>query len=245
VKTAIISDLHSNLEALSRCVDHAREHGAERFVCLGDIVGYGADPAPTLQLLMSLPGLIAVRGNHDVAIFQELSVGTPLAIRTATEWTRRQLTSTQLDFLRQLPLTYRDGDATFVHASAAEPDSWPYLRMEDDIHACMDASTTRLTFIGHVHVPNVFYRTPEGQIRELSPTSGVAVPLSTALQFVVNVGSVGQPRDGNNAACYALYDDVGQEVTFFRLPYHFQVTAKKIRAAALDPFFAERLAEGR
>jgi len=245
VRTAIVSDIHSNLEALTRCVDHARAQGAERFVCLGDIVGYGADPDPTLQLLMSLPGLVAVRGNHDVAIFQDLSVGTPPGIRAATEWTRKQLTPAQCEFLQQLPLLHREGDATYVHASAAEPEGWPYLRMEDEIKACMDAANTPLTFIGHVHVPNVFYRTPQGQIRELSPASGVAVPLSVSLQFVINVGSVGQPRDGNNAACYAIYDDVRQDVTFYRLPYDFQIAARKIRAAALDPFFAERLAEGR
>ncbi len=132
-----------------------------------------------------------------------------------------------------------------MHASAADPESWTYLRMEDEVQACMVAAGTPLTFIGHVHVPKVFYRTPEGTVRELDPVSGVPVPLSPAHQFVINVGSVGQPRDGNNAACYAIYDDAAAHVTFHRLPYDYHATAAKIRAASLDPFFAERLADGR
>ena len=245
MKIAVISDLHSNLEALSKCVAHANEQGVERYVCLGDIVGYGADPEATLQLLLSLPGLVAVRGNHDVAMFEELSVATPSAIRQVTEWTRDRLKPVHRQFLQDLPILHREGVATFVHASAAEPDTWPYLRMDDEVQACMDEAGTPLTFIGHVHVPKVFYRTPEGTVRELDPVSGVPVPLSSALQFVINVGSVGQPRDGNNAACYAIFDDAALHVTFHRLPYDFHTTAAKILAASLDPFFAERLAEGR
>ena len=241
---AIVSDIHSNLEALARCVEHAEGKGVARFICLGDIVGYGADPDPTMRLLMALPKLVAVRGNHDVAIEQELSAGAPIAIRAATEWTRRQLTAEQRQFLQQLPLIYREGQATYVHASAAEPETWPYLRMEDQVRECMDAAGTPLTFIGHVHVPKVFYETPQGQVRELDPVNGVPVPLSAARQFVINVGSVGQPRDGNSAACYVIYDDAVPSVTFHRVSYDFHATAKKIRAAALDPYFAERLAEG-
>ncbi len=245
MRIAIFSDIHSNLEALTRACEHVAAHGAERYVCLGDFIGYGADPAPALERVMALPGLIAVRGNHDEALFREMGREAFPEIRHAIAWTRAQLSSAQLEFLANLPLLARDGLATYVHASAHRPDAWEYLRMPEQIHACLEAAGTPLTFIGHVHVPRVFYETAGGAMRELAPQDGVAIPLSPSARYVVNVGSVGQPRDGNNAACCVLYDDVAGEVTFHRLAYDYATTATKIRAAGLSPFFAERLAYGR
>ncbi len=243
--TAILSDIHSNLEALTRVCEHAGAHGAERYVCLGDFIGYGADPGPTLERVMALPGLLAIRGNHDESLFRELGRETFPEIRHAIVWTRERLSPVHLDFLSDLPLLVQDNATTYAHASAHQPDAWEYLRQPDQILACMDAAGAPLTFIGHVHVPRVFYETAAGAVRELVPQDGMAVTLSTVARYVVNVGSVGQPRDGNNAACYVLYDDVAHEVTFHRLAYDFVTTARKIREAGLSPFFAERLAYGR
>jgi diadenosine tetraphosphatase ApaH/serine/threonine PP2A family protein phosphatase len=242
---AIFSDIHSNLEAFERVCAHARAAGARRYVCLGDCVGYGADPEPTLAKLMALPGLIAVRGNHDAALFHDEGREAFPEIRQAIDWTRARLLPAQLNFLAGLPLLVRDDAATYVHASAREPDAWEYLRQPEQMHACLEAAGTPLTFIGHVHVPRVFYETAAGQAREFEPHDGVAIPLSTAARYVVNVGSVGQPRDGNNAACYVLYDDAARSVTFHRVAYDYPSTAAKIRAAGLSPFFADRLAAGR
>lgn len=245
VITAILSDVHSNLEALTRVCGHASAHGAGRYVCLGDFIGYGADPAPALERVMALTGLAAVRGNHDDSLFRELGREAFPEIRRAIAWTRERLSPVQLNFLADLPLLARDGAATYAHASAYQPDAWEYLRQPDQIPACLEAAGTPMTFIGHVHVPRVFYETSAGAVRELVPLGGTAIPLSAAARYVVNVGSVGQPRDGNNAACYVLYDDVAHEVTFHRLAYDYVTTARKIREAGLSPFFAERLAYGR
>jgi diadenosine tetraphosphatase ApaH/serine/threonine PP2A family protein phosphatase len=246
VRIAILSDIHGNLEALARVCEHAGAHGAERYACLGDFVGYGADPGPTLARVMALPGLIAVRGNHDEALFQEdMTGGTYPDVLASISWARARLTAAQREFLADLPLLVRDGVATYAHASAHRPDAWEYLCQPEQIQACLEAAGTPVTFIGHVHVPRVFYETAGGAVRELEPRDGTAIPLSAGARYVVNVGSVGQPRDGNNAACYALYDEAAQEVTFHRLAYDYGATAAKIRAAGLSPFFAERLAYGR
>ncbi len=245
MKTAILSDIHSNLEALERVCEHAAALGAQRYVCLGDFIGYGADPVPTLRRIMELPGLVAVRGNHDAALFHDLGLGVPADIRWASDWTRARLLPTQLEFLAGLPLLYREARATYVHASAYDPERWEYLLMPDQIAACLEAAGTSVTFIGHVHVPRVFYETAAGSVREFEPESGDPIPLSPRTRYVVNVGSVGQPRDGNNAACFVLYDEDTATVTFHRLAYNHQASAAKIRAAGLNPFFADRLAQGR
>ena len=136
------------------------------------------------------------------------------------------------------------GDATYAHASAHAPTQWEYLRQPEQIKDCLAATDTLVTFIGHVHVPMVFYSTAAGTLREFNPESGVPVPLSATCRYVINVGSVGQPRDGNNASCYVLYDSVAGTVTFYRLPYDYMSAAEKIRAAGLNERFAERLALG-
>jgi diadenosine tetraphosphatase ApaH/serine/threonine PP2A family protein phosphatase len=244
MKLAILSDIHSNLEALTVCVRHAEAHGAERFICLGDCIGYGADPAPTLRLLMALPGIVRVRGNHDEALFRPVTVRLD-DIREAIDWTRAQLSEDLLRFLSEAPYVYREGDATYVHASASAPEQWTYLYGPQDIGPCLAAAGTPLTFIGHVHVPRVFYESADGVIRELEPHPDVPIPLSPRSRYVINVGSVGQPRDGNSGACYVLYDTAAGEITFHRLSYDYFATAEKIRAAGLNPRFAERLAQGR
>jgi len=245
VKTAILSDIHSNLEALERVCEHAAARGAQRYICLGDFIGYGADPVPTLARIMALPGLVAVRGNHDAALFRDLGLEVPADIRQSNDWTRAQLPPAQLAFLAGLPLLHREAQATYVHASAHEPEQWDYLRMPDQIHACLAAAGTPIVFIGHVHVPCVFYETGAGTVRELTPENDVPIPLSPRTRYVVNVGSVGQPRDGNNATGFVLYDEDVATVTFHRLAYDYPACAAKIRAAGLSPFFADRLAQGR
>jgi predicted phosphodiesterase len=243
MRQAIFSDIHSNIEALQACVTHARSQGATHFACLGDCVGYGADPTPTLALLMSLPDLLLVRGNHDEALFNANSIDVP-GIRESIDWARDHLSPAQLDLLKQAPYVRTAGVATYAHASAHAPARWEYLRHFEQIHDCLSATDSQVTFIGHVHVPMVFYRTAGGTLRELDPQPGVPIPLSSTCRYVVNVGSVGQPRDGNNTASYAIYDDDVSEVTCFRLPYDYLAAGNKIRAAGLYHRFAERLAEG-
>jgi len=244
MRQAIFSDIHSNLEALEACVQHARAAGTTHFACLGDVVGYGADPVPTLDLLMSLPHLLLIRGNHDEALFLDEVVDVP-GIREALDWTGTQLAPKHCDLLESAPYTRTEGDVTYAHASAYQPTAWDYLRRPEQIRDCLAATEARVTFIGHVHVPMVFYLTASDSLRELSPEPGVVIPLSPKCRYVINVGSVGQPRDGNNAASYALYDSDAAEVTIHRIPYDYVSAAEKILNAGLSARFAERLMEGR
>ncbi len=244
MRQAILSDLHGNLEAAQACVMHARAQGATHFACLGDCVGYGADPAPTLDLLRTLPHLLMVRGNHDEALFRDEDFGVP-AIRAALDWTAAQLTPAHRALLDTAPYVQTLGVATYAHASVHEPQAWEYLRQPEQVRACLAATTARVTFIGHVHVPMVHYLTAGDSLREHNPEPGVPMPLSSTCRYVVNVGAVGQPRDGNNAAAYVLYDSDRAEVTLHRVPYDYLRAAGKILAAGLSARFAERLGEGR
>ncbi len=243
MRQAILSDIHSNIEALSTCVEHARAQKVTHFACLGDCVGYGADPVPTLDLLLSLPNLLIIRGNHDEALFRDDAIDVP-GIRESLDWTGAQLTPAHRRLLGDAPYVRKLGDATYAHASAHDPQRWEYLRQPEQIRDCLAATDTRVTFIGHVHVPMVFYTTAAGTLREFNPEPGAAVPLSESCRYVINVGSVGQPRDGNNASAYVLYDSDAATITLYRLPYDFISAAGKIRAAGLDGRFAERLAHG-
>jgi diadenosine tetraphosphatase ApaH/serine/threonine PP2A family protein phosphatase len=245
VKYAILTDLHSNLEALERCLNHAAELGVGRYVCLGDIVGYGADPAGVLARLMSLPDLIAVRGNHDEALFTEMGALVPAGIRQAIEWTLTQLSPAQRAFLESLPYVQEMSDVTFVHASANEPARWEYVWGTDAAASCLASVKSSMVFIGHTHHPMIFYETATGEMRELVPPVGDPIPLSPRSRYVISAGSVGQPRDGSSATGYCVYDDGSRTVTFYRLAYDYRQTAQKIRAAGLDTSFADRLAEGR
>ncbi len=244
MRQAIFSDIHVNLEALQACVEHARRHGAETYACLGDCIGYGAEPAAVMALLQSLPGLLLVRGNHDQALADESAVQAS-DITQSIEWACRQLTPPQQALLCSAPYVLQQGVATYVHASAHQPEQWEYLYEAGQAEACLQAAGTPLCFIGHVHVPKVFYHTPGSEARELDPVAGATIPLSSGCRYVISVGSVGQPRDGNSAACYVLYDSSAAEVTFYRPGYDYLATAEKIRAAGLSPRFAARLAEGR
>ena len=149
MKIAILSDIHGNLEALTACRDRALAHGVEQFVCLGDCVGYGPDPAATMDLLMSLPGLIAVLGNHDEHVIVESGPLPSPQVTQAVEWTRRQLRREHLEYLGALPYQRIENGVTYVHASAARPYAWEYLLDAGQVWECMQAAETSLVFIGH------------------------------------------------------------------------------------------------
>lgn len=215
MRQAILSDLHSNLEATQ---------GATHFACLGDCIGYGADPVPTLDLPDTLPHLLLIRGNHDQALFRDEGIDVP-GIREALAWTGRQPTP--------------------AHASARDPQAREYLRPPVRVRACLAATPAHVTFIGHVHAPMVHYLTAGDSLREHNPEPGVPIPRSSTCRDVVNVGSVGQPRDGNPAAAYALCDSDRAEATRHREPSDDLRAAAKILAAGLSTRFAGRLKGGR
>jgi diadenosine tetraphosphatase ApaH/serine/threonine PP2A family protein phosphatase len=245
MKIAILSDIHGNLEALEACCQRAWQQGVERFACLGDLVGYGADPVATLDLLFSLPGLISVLGNHDesIIVFGKEAVPSPF-VRHTREWARQRLRPAHLEYLRSLPYVRAENGVTYVHASARHPHDWEYLRDTQQAEACLRAARTPLVFIGHGHVPTVFCRRADGVTNEIGVAESMPFFLAPGNAYVVNVGSVGQPRDGNSAACFVIYDEKARTITYHRVAYDHAAAAAKIRAAGFDPFFAERLSRG-
>jgi diadenosine tetraphosphatase ApaH/serine/threonine PP2A family protein phosphatase len=251
MKLALLSDVHANLQAFDACIADACRSGAERFVLLGDFVGYGGDPAVALERVMQLvdDGALAVRGNHDDWAVQPPARNLALGERSAA-WTHAQLSSAQRDFLAALPLVRTLEDCLFVHASAHEPDRWTYV---DDtstatrslLAAQAQHSQTRFVFGGHVHRQSLYYLGSERRLMAFAPTPGIAIPTPRHRSWLATVGSVGQPRDGRPDAMYALFDTQSARLRFQRVPYDIDAAMRAIERAGADDHAARRLALGR
>jgi len=243
---ALLADVHANREALEACLEDAEARGASRFVFLGDLVNYGADPEWVTGEVMRrvAAGAIAVRGNHDAAVGERrATMDSPAEL--AMEWTRVQLGADEREFLARLPLTVEDGERLFVHAAAGIPEKWEYVFESADAMRSLAATAKRLTFCGHVHVPALYSMSVVAKITAFRPTAGAPVPLLSQRRWLAVLGSVGQPRDGDPAASYATFDTESLELTYRRVPYDVATAAAKIRAAGLPEMLAERLATGR
>lgn len=245
MKIALLADIHSNLEALCACLAHARAGGADRFAFLGDLVGYGADPVACIEIVAGLTekGAVAIQGNHDEAALGGLIELMGFHARDAIYWTRGQLGDSELAFLGGLPKLVREDELLFVHASAERPEEWTYITGERQALSAIQAGGAAYSFVGHVHQPALYFGV-KGEARAFHPVPGVPIPLSPRRRWLAIAGSVGQPRDGNNAAAYALFDQAQRSLTFFRVPYDYLSAARKIRAAGLPERLAKRLEEG-
>jgi diadenosine tetraphosphatase ApaH/serine/threonine PP2A family protein phosphatase len=247
LKLALLADLHANLEALTACLEHARAEGAERYAFLGDLVGYGADPEAVLDLVAAhaAAGAIVIRGNHDAAALGEGAERMNATAEEAIRWTQRRLTPPRRAFLGGLPATIRDENRLFVHASAHEPESWIYVTDASRAQQSLDASGgATFVFSGHVHEPSLFTATPGGRPVAFTPLPGVPIPVPAHRRWLVIPGSVGQPRDGNTAACWAMADFARATITYHRVPYDWTAAARKIRDAGLPERLARRLERG-
>lgn len=250
MKLALMSDIHSNIQAFEACLAHAREQGASQFALLGDLVGYGADPKAVLSLARTLAreGALLIKGNHD-----DMAVAPPAAVTSLGDssagWTHAQLDATDRQFLQQLPLTQTHQTCLLVHASADGPELWRYVYDQRAAAASLDAaaarSEVRHVFGGHVHMQTLYYRGAATGLMKFSPTPGVAIPVPRHRHWLATIGSVGQPRDGNPQAMYALFDDERLLLTFHRVHYDHQAAAAAIRRTGLPAFFADRLEQGR
>jgi diadenosine tetraphosphatase ApaH/serine/threonine PP2A family protein phosphatase len=246
MKLALITDIHANREGFEACLEQAHLHGAEKLALLGDFVGYGADPAWVVERVQELvqQGAIAIKGNHDQGVVRGPAPTMIEEARRVVEWTRGQLTPSQLAFLDALPYTVEDLGCLFVHANAWAPSEWEYITGRTEAVRSMHATGARHTFCGHVHEPKLYHLSGTGKIADFTPTPGVAVPVPSHRQWLALPGSAGQPRDGNPAACWALFDTARQTLAFHRVPYDHESTAAKIRAAGLPPRLADRLQHG-
>ncbi|MFL6659924.1 MAG: metallophosphoesterase family protein [Massilia sp.] len=246
MRLALLTDLHANREAFTACLAHAAQQKADQYAFTGDFVGYGADPAWVLDTVMRHveKGAIVVQGNHDYAATREARPSMHSEAREVIEWTRGQLTSEHVQFLAELPLTRERDGLLFVHASANEPRKWEYVTGIEEAERSLVATQCRMVFSGHVHAPALYRRADDGRMGAHTPTPAKRIPVHVQHQYLVIPGSVGQPRDGNSAACYAIYDDVANELSFFRVPYDHGAAARRVIAAGLPIVFAMRLIEG-
>jgi len=246
MRIALLADVHANREALEACLAHARREGADRFVFLGDLVGYGADPELVLEAAAGLcaQGGQALLGNHDAAMLNGPERAMREDAREAVVWTRPLLTVAHRRFLAALPLLAEGPDSLYVHANAWQPSEWEYVATSTEAGRSLAATHSRLTFCGHIHVPALYHQGPLGRVAEFAPVPGVAVPLGSRHRWLAVLGSVGQPRDGNPAACYAVHDVKRRQLTFHRVPYDVEGAARRIVERGLPAWLGARLEAG-
>ena len=241
MKYAILGDIHANLEALQAVLTDAAQQGVTNFACTGDVVGYNADPKTCLKRIRNL-GCQVVQGNHDyyAGCSESMELFTPMA-RKSIDWTRKQLSLLDRKYLRTLPLIADIEDFTIVHSSLNSPHRWNYIfkRTAAADHFLNQFNT--VCFFGHTHVPLAFVKDETKIDKGFYDT----LTIREGFQYLINVGSVGQPRDRNPSAAYVIYDLEAQTVTMRRVEYDMQTTQKKIRAAGLPFQNALRLERGR
>ena len=244
MKFCIFGDIHANLEAFEEVLRDAEEQGCTHYACLGDVVGYNANPRECLEIVRSLDCPV-IKGNHDEECSRESSLEglNPLAY-AALSWTRLQMRDSEKEYLRGLRLVRQVTDFTIVHATLDSPSGWAYVQNKFDAMASFNYQFTGVCFFGHTHVPVAYVQ--EGSARpEKAEVEHTQMRVEPGRKYFINVGSVGQPRDGDWRASYAIYDKANQYITVRRLEYDLQRTQEKIRAAGLPEGLALRLEEGR
>lgn len=245
MRIAFFTDIHANREALTACLDHAGRNRIDRHVFLGDYVGYGADPVFAVETVMAHVerGAIAILGNHDAAVLAP-DRGMNKAAFAAMEWTRGRLDANHVAFIRGLPLASQDDDRLYVHANAYAPGAWHYVTDRHAASESLAATPAWAIFCGHTHVPALFHMSMTGRTASFRPDDGVGIPLTAGRRWLAVIGSVGQPRDHNPAACYAILDRSLNVLTYFRVPYDVETAACKIRDAGLPIALSRRLIAG-
>ncbi|HET8869997.1 MAG TPA: metallophosphoesterase family protein [Aquabacterium sp.] len=245
MKIALFSDLHANRQATEAVWAHAQSQSIDRVVLLGDYVDYGADPAWVVDFCRDLvrQGAIAVRGNHDDALTPEATSKLAEHVLPTLQWTQGQLSAEQQAWLRSLPLTAELEDCLFAHANVHDPAHWEYLYGRMEASRSLFASHHRYVFCGHVHEPCLYHLSSTGKSGQFTPVDGAPMPLSPGRRWLAIPGSLGQPRDGNPAACYATFDTTQAVLTYFRVAYDHEMAAHAVLASGMPPAIAQALAE--
>ncbi len=244
MKYGLFSDVHSNLEAFQKVLEAFEREKVDRYVFLGDIVGYNADPKRCIQLLKDLikvSGCACIAGNHDYAVcgLTKTDNYNPYA-RAAVEWTKKQLDASDTEFLKRMKLVERLNGFTIVHAELTAPQKWGYIFDIDDAYPSFKMLKDQVCFIGHSHRPVVF---SAGEMINWSLQERVV--LQKDMRYIINIGSVGQPRDGNPESSYAVYDADAGVIELKHSGYDIGKAQEKVIRAGLPKILAERLSIGR
>lgn len=241
MRYGILGDIHGNLEALETVVAGLEKEGVDHFISVGDIVGYGADPSACISVVREL-GATVVAGNHDWAAIGKLDATFfNVYAKEAVDWTASVLSKKEKDWIDSLPLTEIVNDEITVgHATISEPERFNYIQTYYDAARSINEMTTPVAVLGHSHVPLAFLMTDS-----LRLSVATKINLAETTRALINVGSIGQPRDENAKAAYGLYDSETQMYRLKRARYDIRTTCSKIRDAGLPQILAERLKYGR
>lgn len=241
MRYAIISDIHANVEALTATLRDMEATKVDHLICLGDFVGYGPEPNEVIEMLQ--PRLrCAVAGNHDFAAlgWTDTTYFNPHAL-AAILWTKNSLTATSKEYLSKLPLSLVDHNMTLVHATPREPGEWHYLFTLDDAQENFSYFQTSLCFIGHSHYPLIAVQSDGGKV---NAHTNAFQAITHRCRYLINVGSVGQPRDGNPQASYVIYDTAQEGVWFRRVSYDIPGVQRKMCQQGLPTYLRQRLQWG-
>jgi diadenosine tetraphosphatase ApaH/serine/threonine PP2A family protein phosphatase len=239
MRYVLMSDIHGNLEALQATMEAARRFEPYQLMCLGDIVGYGADPQPCIEVIGNKANLM-LAGNHDLAVAGVISTeGFNSIARQSIEWTQEQLSPEDKDLLSNLPLQYIDGDYCYTHASPVEPIRFVYIRTLEEVADVFSHIGQQFCFVGHTHLPVLV--TMNKKTGRMEVVRDHRVRLNTNTRYFVNVGSIGQPRDSNPDACMVVLDEEDGSLEFVRVPYDISKSQGKILSNGLPSYLAERL----
>ena len=241
MRYAIISDIHGNIQALEAVLERIADLGVDRLLCLGDIVGYGARPGECILRVRKACGIVLL-GNHDAAAVGRTSIDyfNPVA-RSAIEWTTRALSAEDVEYLKGLPLVHDNGDLAVTHATYSNPETWEYLFSTFDASIEFDLFKGEILFYGHTHYPIVF----ELEGSEINHHQVGELTFRRGCRYLVNVGSVGQPRDGNPDACFLVFDPDDRHIEFHRVPYDVEGAQRDILGTSIPEELARRLSLGR
>ena len=242
MKAAIISDIHSNLEALQAIIKDIKKRRIKNTFCLGDLVGYGANPNECVEITLNEAKII-VAGNHDWAVLEktDISAFNPVAAE-AVCWTQENISKIRLNKLSKFKLTETINSILLVHATPQTPKQWDYLFSLDEFRKQYKFFKTQVCFVGHSHIPNAAFQEANGYTDFLRDNS---FPLIDNRKYIVNVGSVGQPRDLDPRTCYAIFDGNKKSIEIIRLDYNIPLAQQKIIDAGLPEVLADRLLDCR
>jgi len=240
MRYGIFSDVHSNLEAFNSVLSAYEQEQIDVYLCVGDIVGYGADPKACIQNILDR-NIVTVAGNHDWAATQQCPITyfNPYA-KQAVLWTRKHVDPSDISYLNNLDLIYKKEDFCLVHGTLVHPDGFDYMMGVGQAKATFGLMDCSICFVGHTHAPVVFIKDEE----KISYSRSDFVNIDPQKRYIFNVGSVGQPRDRDSRACYCIYDSTNKVVETKRISYDIQMAQKKILDAGLPSFLAMRLSYG-
>lgn len=246
MRAAVFADVHANLEALQAFLKLAEEMEVERYFFLGDIVGYGANPNECVDILRSMTNVEAVMGNHDAAVLWKTS---PYQMHTfareAVFWTMDKLSKENIEFLGNLKYSIICGDTCYCHSTPQNPSAWNYLNTKGKAFMTFRRSPYKRMFVSHTHWPKLISEQKMWSILIEDVVSDKDFLLAENLRWIINCGSVGQPRDGICDGVFCLYDSNKQSVSFHRFDYNREKAKAKILKAGLPGYFAARLEKGR